>query len=95
MCCRGSGPGPNPDLILPKFPWQLIHHHPKENTEIWIQSLSHLMPFAKATACFENAAGGERGTASRKQRSGANHALKGKPTQVSTVRTEKLVFSLN
>jgi hypothetical protein len=29
MCCRGSGPGPNPDLILPKFPWQLIHNHQK------------------------------------------------------------------
>ena len=27
--------------------------------------------------------------------SGANPALKGKPAQVSTVRTEKLVFSLN
>jgi hypothetical protein len=44
----------------------------------------------------ENArSGGERGTASRKQGSGANPALKGKPAQVSTVRTEKLVFSLN
>jgi len=45
MCCRGSGP--NPDLILPRVPWQI---DPKQNTEIWTQSLSHLMPFANATA---------------------------------------------
>jgi hypothetical protein len=57
MCCRGSGLGPNPDLILPKFPWQLIHNQPKEKTEIWTQFLSHLMPFANATACFEEFAG--------------------------------------
>src|SRR5260370_1257138 len=44
---------------------------------------------------MENAGPEERGTASRKERSGANPALKGKPAQVSTVRTEKLVFSLN
>jgi hypothetical protein len=33
MCCRGNGPDSNPDLILPKFPWQLIPNHQKENTE--------------------------------------------------------------
>lgn len=57
MCCRGSGPGPDPDLILPKFPWQLIHNHQK----IWTQSLPHLMPIANATACFENAGPEESG----------------------------------
>jgi hypothetical protein len=42
----------------------------------------------------ECGSGGERGAAFRKQRSGAYPALKGSP-HVSTVRTEKLVFSLN
>ena len=48
------------------------------------------MPFANASAYFENA-----GTASQRQGSGANPTLKGKRVQVSTVRTEKLAFSLN
>ena len=47
-----------------------------------LQILSHNSA-SSGTFCFSKA------------RSGANPALKGKPAQVSTVRTEKLVFSLN
>jgi hypothetical protein len=44
----------------------------------------------------ECGSGGERGVRRLESKGrGANPALKGKPAQVSTVRTEKLVFSLS
>jgi hypothetical protein len=91
MCCRGSGPGPDPDLILPKLPWQLIDSHQK----IWTQSLPHLIPFANATACFENAVRRRAGYGFSKAKVGCKPCFEGQAAQVSTVRTEKLVFSLN
>ncbi len=62
----------------------------------WCANLYILFCLVERLPWTENAGPEESGgTASRKQGSGANPALKGKPAQVSTVRTEKLVFSLN
>jgi hypothetical protein len=56
------------------------------------------MAFANATACFEEFAGWDQAIGAHTMNYSpvtANYPLNGKPAQVSTVRTEKLVFSLN
>ena len=62
----------------------------------WCANLYILFCLVERLPWTENAGPEESGVRLLESKgSGANPALKGKPAQVSTVRTEKLVFSLN